>query len=371
MRRSCPARRALKEFEPPTTTGARQVRPIGEGPSAAPSPSRRAGRRPMTPRLRRFPRRTGGDQCHARPERAVATRSSPGQPSLARSWRSDGRRPAGVLGGYPRPADRQRADPIQEACSRRHPRALLPPLTAHHPLLTCRDRSTCSTTRSLLPGALLAPVTLAAGPSPASTWQWCSPSPPRRRRRRWSQALVSWLPPPMSEGCCSLLSVHGRPDQGHLNLAFVAVIPLPRSTRRMVVRQRWNPFGVGAVLGALGVAQFFTSVEIWSTQRGRRDRPAVPGGGRPHEVARRARHVASGLAIGFGVFAVVVAYPATIALTGGPHEGPIQAGLAGSRTTWSAPSPPRHCSSSTPAPSAPRSLAAISTRTVALSGSSS
>jgi len=225
-------------------------------------------------------------------------------------------------------------DPIQEAWFLAVTRGHCWPAThrSSPTCSTCRDRSTCSTTR--------------VSSCRARCWRR-SPWPPGRRQlQRGSGARLRHLGDggdggPQALGVMAarrlcrraavrLLSVHGRQTQGHLNLAFVAVIPLLLAALdELVVRQRWNPFGVGAVLGALGVAQFFTSVEMLV------DTAVVAAIGllflvvaRPHEVARRARHVASGLAIGFGVFAVVVAYPATIALTGEGHTmGPIQAGL--------------------------------------------
>ncbi len=226
-------------------------------------------------------------------------------------------------------------DPIQEAWFLAvTPRALL---AGHSPLITHllnvpRPVNLLDNPSLLLPGALLAPVTLAAGPvasfNVAVVLAFAtSATAATVVLRRW----VSWLPAAYVGGLLFGFSPYMvAQTQGHLNLAFVAVIPLLLAALdELVVRQRWNPFGVGAVLGALGVAQFFTSVEMLV------DTAVVAAIGllflvvaRPHEVARRARHVASGLAIGFGVFAVVVAYPATIALTGEGHtKGPIQAGL--------------------------------------------
>jgi len=150
----------------------------------------------------------------------------------------DGRRPAGApRRGHPRPADRQRAGPHPGGLvPRRHRRGHCWPAThrSSPTCSTCRDRSTCSTTRvSSCRAPLLAPVTWPPGPSPASTWQWCSPSPPRRRRRRWSSGAGVMAAPPMSEGCCSLLSVHGRPDPGPPEPRLCrSDPPAPRSTRR-------------------------------------------------------------------------------------------------------------------------------------------
>jgi hypothetical protein len=182
-------------------------------------------------------------------------------------------------------------------------------------------------------GLVLTPVTLAFGPvaamnvaltlAPAlSAWAmfWLL--------RRW----VSWTPAAFVGGLVYGFSpfVVTELALNQLNIAFLAVPPLVvLALDELLVRQRRSPYGIGAALGALVVAQFFVSTEVLVivglfVVLGVVLMVIAARVRRPDALAARAGHALRGSLTALGVAVVLLAYPLWFLLRGPAHlTGPI------------------------------------------------
>lgn len=127
---------------------------------------------------------------------------------------------------------------------------------------------------------------------------------------------------------------------GHLNLTFSPVPALVvLCLDELLVTQRRDPRWTGAWLGVLVVVEFFVSTEMLAIM-------GVTGVlglallavAHRGELGRRMRVAAPGIALGFAISVVALAYPAWFALLGPEHvSGPVFGSTAGATASlWSA-----------------------------------
>jgi hypothetical protein len=115
---------------------------------------------------------------------------------------------------------------------------------------------------------------------------------------------------------------------GHLDLVFVPLLPvLVALVDELAVRQHFSPIGTGLLLGVVAVAEYLVSAELFA------DAVLLGAVGvvflairYPAQVRTRWRHLATGLGVALGCFAVIGGYPIYLALFGPNHlTGPVQA----------------------------------------------
>jgi hypothetical protein len=175
-------------------------------------------------------------------------------------------------------------------------------------------------------GLLMAPVTVVFGATLALTTALtlafcCSAMAAYLLCRRFT----SWRPAAFVGGLIYGFApyVYNQAFLGHLNLAFVAVIPLiALVVHELLVLQRGAPWAWGLVLGLLAVLQYFISNEVLATAA-----MVFAVGfvaalviGR-HTLARRARYAAIGLGTAVGSAGIMLAYPLWFSFAGPQHLG--------------------------------------------------
>ncbi len=119
----------------------------------------------------------------------------------------------------------------------------------------------------LLLGVLASPITFLFGP--VVTWnvlEWAAPFVSALSMclvlRRWTR----WWPAAFVGGLLYGFSSYVTAQAGHLFLVFVPLPPLFfLLLHESLVRQRWSPKRVGALLGLLCVAQFFIFAELFAS----------------------------------------------------------------------------------------------------------
>ena len=175
-------------------------------------------------------------------------------------------------------------------------------------------------------GLLVAPVTLLFGAAIALTTALtlafcCSAMAAYVLCRRFTR----WRPAAVVGGLIFGFSpyVYNQAFLGHLNLAFVAIIPLiALVVHELLVLQRGAPWAWGLVLGLLAALQYFISNEVLATAAmvfsvgfvaalvvGRR------------QIARKARYASIGLATAVGSAGIMLAYPLWFSFAGPDHLG--------------------------------------------------
>ena len=178
-------------------------------------------------------------------------------------------------------------------------------------------------TSLLLPGLLLAPVTLTFGPvltfnllfalGPGLS-AWCAAMVFRRYVRSRLAALLGGL----VYGFSPYMLAQSR---GHLHLTLVFLVPLLLAVLdEILVRQRWRPPVAGAALGLLAAAQLFTGEEVLVFT-------AILGLAMvvvlamlfPRRVRGRLGHALLALAVAALVFTALAAWPLWFQLTGPQH----------------------------------------------------
>jgi hypothetical protein len=169
----------------------------------------------------------------------------------------------------------------------------------------------------LLPGMLLAPVTLLAGPQASLTLLMTigfagSALAMIAVLRRWGASVPAAA---LGGGVYGFSPALVQSSLGHYDLQFAVLPPLiADAALRLAVGRyrpgRWGPARCGAWLGLLAAAQLFISEELLlDTGVAVVVMAAVAVVSRPREAAGRLRDVAAGLAAGIGVAAVVAGYP--------------------------------------------------------------
>jgi hypothetical protein len=178
-------------------------------------------------------------------------------------------------------------------------------------------------TSLLLPGLLLAPVTLAFGP--VLTFNlllalglglsaWCAAMVFRRYVRSRVAALLGGL----VYGFSPYMLAQSR---GHLHLTLVFLVPLLLAVLdEILVRQRWRPLVAGAALGLLAAAQLFTGEEVLVFT-------AILGLAMvvalallfPRQLRGRVGHALRALGVAAVVFAALAAWPVWFQLRGPQH----------------------------------------------------
>jgi hypothetical protein len=178
-------------------------------------------------------------------------------------------------------------------------------------------------TSLLLPGLVLAPVTLAFGPVLSFNLllalglglsAWCAAMTFRRYVRSRVAALLGGL----VYGFSPYMLAQSR---GHLHLTLVFLVPLLLAVLdELLVRQRRHPLLAGAALGLLAAAQLFTGEEVlvFTAILGLALMVALavlfPG-----RVRGRAGHALVALGVASVVFAALAAWPLWFQLTGPQH----------------------------------------------------
>ncbi len=142
------------------------------------------------------------------------------------------------------------------------------PQSSLHRLAGLSRRHQCRGERSmLLLGVLASPITFLFGP--VVTWnvlEWAAPFVSALSMclvlRRWTR----WWPAAFVGGLLYGFSSYVTAQAGHLFLVFVPLPPLFfLLLHESLVRQRWSPKRVGALLGLLCVAQFFIFAELFAS----------------------------------------------------------------------------------------------------------
>jgi len=178
-------------------------------------------------------------------------------------------------------------------------------------------------TSLLLPGLVLAPVTLAFGPVLSFNLllalglglsAWCAALVFRRYVRSRVAALLGGL----VYGFSPYMLAQSR---GHLHLTLVFLVPLLLAVLdELLVRQRRHPLLAGAALGLLAAAQLFTGEEVLVFT-------AILGLAMvvvlavlfPRQLRGRVGHALLGLTVAAVVFAALAAWPVWFQLTGPQH----------------------------------------------------
>lgn len=145
--------------------------------------------------------------------------------------------------------------------------------------------------------------------------------------RRWSAGTIGPFLGGLVFGFSPALLSHLH-NFGHLDLVFVPLLPVMVALfDELLIQQRWSPIRTGIVLGIVAVGEYLVSAELFADA-------AVLGAlamiwlAICHRglVATKWRHVALGLGIAFGCFAIIGGYPIYLALFGPNHlSGPVQA----------------------------------------------
>jgi hypothetical protein len=178
-------------------------------------------------------------------------------------------------------------------------------------------------TSLLLPGLVLAPVTVTFGPvltfnlllvlGPGLS-AWCAAI----AFRRYVDSRVAALLGGLVFGFSPYMLAQSR---GHLQLTLVFFVPLLLLTLdEILVRQRWRPLLAGALLGLLAACQLFTGEEVLAFT-------AVVGLIQllllvalfPRQVRGHAGHAVVALAAAAVVFAALAAWPLAFQLRGPQH----------------------------------------------------
>jgi hypothetical protein len=178
-------------------------------------------------------------------------------------------------------------------------------------------------TSLLLPGLVLAPVTLAFGPVLSFNLllalglglsAWCAAMVFHRYVRSRVAALLGGL----VYGFSPYMLAQSR---GHLHLTLVFLVPLLLAVLdELLVRQRRHPLVAGAALGLLAAAQLFTGEEVLVFT-------AILGLAMvvvlallfPRQLRGRVGHAVAGLGVAAVVFAALAAWPVWFQLTGPQH----------------------------------------------------
>ena len=178
-------------------------------------------------------------------------------------------------------------------------------------------------TSLLLPGLVLAPVTLAFGPVLSFNLllalglglsAWCAALVFRRYVRSRVAALLGGL----VYGFSPYMLAQSR---GHLHLTLVFLVPLLLAVLdELLVRQHRPPLAAGAALGLLAAAQLFTGEEVlvFTAILGLA-LVVVLAALFPRQVRGRAGHALLGLGVAAVVFAALAAWPVWFQLTGPQH----------------------------------------------------
>lgn len=185
-----------------------------------------------------------------------------------------------------------------------------------------------SNTGMLAIGVPLAPITWLFGPVAAFNVASTLGPPLTAVAMCWLLLRwVEWWPAAVVGGLAFGFSpfVFANLSVGHLDLVLLALVPLVAGALdELVVRQRRGPVAVGAVLGLLLAVQFFVSTEVLVLIVG----AAIVGLVlvvvyaalfERAQLAARAPHALVGLGVAVGISAVVLAYPAWVALAGPAH----------------------------------------------------
>jgi hypothetical protein len=178
-------------------------------------------------------------------------------------------------------------------------------------------------TSLLLPGLLLAPVTVAFGPvltfnlllglGPGLS-AWCAAVAFRRYVHSPAAALLGGL----VFGFSPYMLAQSR---GHLQLTLVFLVPLLLLTLdEILVRQRWRPLLAGAVLGLLAACQVFIGEEVLAfTVIVALAQVLTLVALFPRQVRGRVGHALLAVAAAAVVFAALTAWPLYFQLTGPQH----------------------------------------------------
>ncbi|HAM01075.1 MAG TPA: hypothetical protein DCQ30_02430, partial [Acidimicrobiaceae bacterium] len=108
---------------------------------------------------------------------------------------------------------------------------------------------------------------------------------------------------------------------GHLNVLIIVFPPLLLLLLdNVLVRQRGNPFGWGALLGLVAVCQFFTSTDVLASSAVM----ALAGTvvlivSRPRQLSAKVGFATKSLATGAAIFVLLCAYPIHVLLSGPQH----------------------------------------------------
>jgi hypothetical protein len=178
-------------------------------------------------------------------------------------------------------------------------------------------------TSFLLPGVLLSPVTLLAGPQvsltialtlsiagSAASLFWVL--------RRWGASIAAAAVGGAVYGFSPALLNSGI---GHYNFALAVLPPLIIDALLRIVTGRGNSVRTGALMGLLAAAQLFIGEEaLIDTAIAGLVLVVVIAFGQPHAVRERARDAALGVATGVGVALVLCAYPLWVQFRGPLHE---------------------------------------------------
>jgi hypothetical protein len=184
-------------------------------------------------------------------------------------------------------------------------------------------------TSLLLPGVLLAPVTLLAGPQvsltvvltlglagSAASLMWVL--------RRWGASLGAAALGGAVYGFSPALINSGL---GHYHLVFAVLPPLIIDRALRIVTGRGHPVRDGAWLGLLAAAQVFISEELlMDTVLAGLLLVAVAALGHPRAVPRRARDAVAGLAAGAVVTLLLSGYPLWVQFRGPLREHSVLLG---------------------------------------------
>ncbi len=185
-----------------------------------------------------------------------------------------------------------------------------------------------SNTSVLAMGVPLIPVTWLFGP--VATFNVASTLSPALTAlamfwllSRW----VRWSPAAFLGGLAFAFSPYAFDNlpSGHLMSGFLALLPLMIACfDELLVRQRRNPYLVGAILGVLVVLQFFVGTEMLAIALLSAGIGVVLVIGyalvyRPSEIALRASHAGRGFGATAVLVLVVLAYPLWFALAGRAH----------------------------------------------------
>jgi hypothetical protein len=169
----------------------------------------------------------------------------------------------------------------------------------------------------LLPGMLLAPVTLLAGPQTSLTVLMTAGFAGSALAmfavlRRWDASIPAAA---LGGGVYGFSPALIQSSLGHFDLQFAVLPPLIADAALRLLTGRCGAGGraaarCGAWLGLLVAAQVFIAEELlFDTGIAVLIMAAVTMASRPRTIARRVREAASGLAVAAGVTAVIAGYP--------------------------------------------------------------